>query len=99
MTKTGTFDTFSGTNGTSYALAGTVGLVCRSAKEVNVMIDPMTASSDRMRTTDRWGYTGDLVDDPVPMIEESGGVGRWLLWVAVAVIAVIVAIALFGGVM
>jgi hypothetical protein len=63
------------------------------------MIDPMTASSDRVRNNERWGYTGELVDDPVPMIEESSGVGRWLLWVAVAVIAVIVAIALFGGVM
>jgi hypothetical protein len=63
------------------------------------MIDPMTASSDRMQSNDRWGYTGDLVDDPVPALEESSGAGRWLLWIAVAVIAVIVAIALFGGVM
>jgi hypothetical protein len=65
------------------------------------MLDPVTASQDRLRSTDRadrWGYTGELPEDPVP-VEESRGAGRWLLWVALLVIAVIVAFALFGTAM
>ena len=63
------------------------------------MIDPVTASNDRLQETNRWGYTGDLVEDPSPApIEESSGVSRWLLWVALVAIIVIVLMALFGGV-
>ena len=28
------------------------------------MIDPVTASNDRLRETERWGYTGDVLEDP-----------------------------------
>ena len=63
------------------------------------MIDPVTAGNDRLRETSRWGYSGDVVEDPAPApIEESPGVSRWLLWVAIVAIVVIVLMALFGGV-
>ena len=63
------------------------------------MIDPITASNDQLRETGRWGYTGDIVEDPAPaLVEESAGVSRWLLWVAIVAIVVIALMALFGGV-
>ncbi len=62
------------------------------------MIDPVTASNDRLRDTGRWGYTGELREDPVPVEEPRGGFsGNRLLWVALLAIAVIVAIALFAN--
>jgi hypothetical protein len=61
-----------------------------------VMFDPTTAQNDRLRDTGRWGYAGDYIEDPVP-VESSSGMGRWLLWVALIAIAVIVLVALFGG--
>jgi hypothetical protein len=62
------------------------------------MIDPVTASNDRLRetNTDRWGYTGDLLDEPAP-IEESRGAGRGLLWALLLLVAVVVVIALFAN--
>jgi hypothetical protein len=60
------------------------------------MIDPVTASNDRLRDTDRWGYTGTMLDDPVP-VEEPRGAGNRLLWIALLAIAVIVLIALFAN--
>ena len=59
------------------------------------MIDPVTASNDRLRDTGRWGYTGDMRDDVVP-VEESRGSSR-LLWIALLAIAVVVVIALFAN--
>jgi len=59
------------------------------------MIDPTTAQNDRLRDTGRWGYTGDMIEDSRPA-PESGGVNRAFLWVALIVLAVIVAIALLG---
>lgn len=61
------------------------------------MIDPTTVRNDRIQDTGRWGYTGELVDDPVP-VEESGGMGRWLLWAAVIALVVIAIVMLTGSV-
>jgi hypothetical protein len=71
-------------------------LVRGSAMEVIAMIDPVTASNDRPRETERWGYTGDLLDEPAP-IEESRGAGRGLLWALPLLVAVVVVIALFAN--
>ena len=61
------------------------------------MIDPVTASNDRLHETDRWGYTGDtLLEDPVP-VEESRGARRGLLWALLLLIAIVVVIALFAN--
>jgi hypothetical protein len=60
------------------------------------MIDPVTASNDRLRETERWGYTGDSLDEPAP-IEESRGAGRALLWAVLLLIAILVVIALFAN--
>ncbi|MCC7023523.1 MAG: hypothetical protein IT338_11900 [Thermomicrobiales bacterium] len=59
------------------------------------MIDPTTASNDRLRDTSRWGYTGVGLDEPMP-VEERGGGHRWLLWAALIAIVVIALIALVG---
>ena len=62
------------------------------------MIDPVTATNDRLQESDRWGYTGDLTEDPAPApSEDSSGARRWLLWGAIVAIVVIALIALFGG--
>jgi hypothetical protein len=58
------------------------------------MLDPTATRTDPLRN-DRWGYTGEMLEDPV-MIEESSGTDRWLLWIALAAIAVIVVVALLG---
>ena len=60
------------------------------------MIDPVTAGNDRLRDTERWGYTGDVVDEPAP-IEESRGTGRGLLWTVLLLIAIVVVIAIFAN--
>ena len=63
------------------------------------MIDPVTASNDRLRetNTDRWGYTGDtLLEDPAP-VEKSRGAGRGLLWALLLLVAIVVVIALFAN--
>lgn len=65
----------SGTIGSFYALLSHVDLVCGSAKEVIVMLDPRTAANDRLRDTERWGYTGGDPDDAM-LIEESGDRGH-----------------------
>jgi len=54
-----------------------------------------TSRTDPLGNSNRWGYTGDILDDPVP-VEESEGPGRWLLWIVLLAVAVIVVIALFG---
>ncbi len=59
------------------------------------MIDPVTASNDRLRDTDRWGYTGSLYEDRAP-VEEARGSNR-LLWIALIAIALVVLIALFAN--
>lgn len=61
------------------------------------MIDPTTARNDRLRDTGRWGYTGEMLEDPAP-VEESSGVGRWLLWAAVIALAIIAVVMLTGSV-
>lgn len=60
------------------------------------MIDPVTASNDRLRETSRWGYTGELLEDSAP-IEETRGSSNRLLWIALLAIAVVVLIALFAN--
>jgi hypothetical protein len=63
------------------------------------MVDPVTASNDRLQETGRWGYTGDVSEDPLPeSVESSAGASRWLIWVAIVAIVVIALFALFGGV-
>jgi len=61
-----------------------------------VMMDPVTASNDRLRETERWGYTGDLPEDSAP-IDEPRGAGRRVLWAVLLLIAIVVAIALFAN--
>jgi hypothetical protein len=61
------------------------------------MLDPTSVRNDRVGDTGRWGYTGDPIDEPVPVVEESPGVGRWLLWVALLAIIVIALVALCGA--
>ena len=60
------------------------------------MIDPTAARNDRLGDTGRWGYTGEMLEDPAPVVEESGGLNRWLLALAVIALVVIAFIA-FGG--
>jgi hypothetical protein len=60
------------------------------------MIDPVTASNDRIRDTERWGYTGDPLEDSAP-IEEPRGAGRGLLWAVLLLVAIVVVIALFAN--
>jgi hypothetical protein len=61
------------------------------------MIDPTSASRDRLQDTGRWGYAGDSDQDhdPVP-VEEAGGIGRWLPWIVLLVIAAVVVAFLAG---
>lgn len=59
------------------------------------MIDPTAARNERMRDTSRWGYTGDLPEDQLPVEYEERG-NRWLIWVAVAALIVIAAVMLIG---
>lgn len=60
------------------------------------MLDPATVNNERMRDTGRWGYTGETLDDPVP-VEEPGGINRWLVAAAVIALVIIAFIALTGG--
>ena len=60
------------------------------------MIDPVNASNDRLRETDRWGYTGDPLEDSAP-VDEPRGAGRGLLWGVLLLIAIVVVIALFAN--
>ena len=61
------------------------------------MIDPVTASNDRLREqSDRWGYTGDPARRPAP-VEESRGAGRGVLWAVLLLVAIVVVIALFAN--
>ena len=85
-----------GTNSTLCALLIGEDLVRGSAKEVIAMMDPVTASNDRLRETERWGDTGDVLDEPAP-IEEARGAGRGLLWAVLLLIAIVVLIALFAN--
>jgi hypothetical protein len=59
------------------------------------VLDQTSYQKDRLRDTGRWGYTGELQDDPMP-IEESHGMGRWIVWVAVIAL-VILALVMFSG--
>ena len=59
------------------------------------MIDPTSASRDRLRDTGRWGYAGDYDQEPLPA-DESGGAGRWLPWVVLLVIAIAAVAFLMG---
>jgi hypothetical protein len=59
------------------------------------MLDPTTVRNDRLRDTGRWGYTGEMLEDPAPM-QEAGGMNRWLLWIALIAIAAIVLVAILG---
>lgn len=59
------------------------------------MIDPTAARNDRLRDTGRWGYTGDLADDQLPVEYEDRG-NRWLIWLAVIALIVIAAVMLIG---
>jgi hypothetical protein len=88
---------FVGTDGTD--LAGSIETGCAGSldEEVFVMIDPTSARNDRLRDSGRWGYTGEPLEDPAP-VEETGGMGRWLLWVAVIALAVIAVVMLTGSV-
>jgi hypothetical protein len=60
------------------------------------MIDPVTASNDRVQDTERWGYTGDLLEDSAP-VDEPRGAGRGLLWGVLLLFAIVVVIALFAN--
>jgi hypothetical protein len=60
------------------------------------MIDPVTASNDRLRDTERWGYTGDPLEDSAP-VEEPRAAGRGLLWAVLLLLAIVVVIALFAN--
>jgi hypothetical protein len=53
------------------------------------------ARNDRVQDTGRWGYTGDVVEDQVPVEYESHG-NRWMIWLAVAVLVVLAAVMLIG---
>ena len=59
------------------------------------MMDPTAARNDRLRDTGRWGYTGDTLEDQVPVEYEEHG-NRWLIWLAVAALIVIAAVLLIG---
>ncbi|MDQ2651909.1 MAG: hypothetical protein M3Z20_02595 [Chloroflexota bacterium] len=59
------------------------------------MMDPTAARNDRLRDTGRWGYTGDMVEDPVPEQYEERG-NSWLIWLAVVALIVIAAVMLIG---
>jgi hypothetical protein len=60
------------------------------------MIDPVTASNDRLRDTERWGYTGEPLEDSAP-VEAPRAAGRGFLWAVLLLIAVVIVIALFAN--
>lgn len=60
------------------------------------MLDPVTASRDRLSEPGRWGgYADESIDEP-RVVESSGGFGRWLPWLFLALIAVVVVAFLVG---
>lgn len=61
------------------------------------MLDQSTYQKDRLQDTGRWGYAGEPLDDPMP-IEESRGMGRWLIWAAVILLVVLALVLLSGAV-
>ena len=61
------------------------------------MIDPTAARNDRLQRGSQWGYTGESLEDPMPVVDESPGMSRWLLWVALLAIVVIALFAFFGA--
>lgn len=61
------------------------------------MLDQTTYQNDRLRDTGRWGYTGELQDDPMPIVE-SRNIGRWLVWAAVIALVLLALVLLSGAV-
>ena len=61
------------------------------------MLDPTTVRNDRLRDTGRWGYTGEIREDPMP-IEDSGSFGRWILWAGLIALVVVALVLLTGSV-
>ena len=61
------------------------------------MLDPTTTTRTDPLRNERWGYTGEMLEDPVYTEDSSSGPGRWLLWIALVAIAVIVVVALMGA--
>ena len=59
------------------------------------MMDHTAARDDRLRDTGRWGYTGEMAEDQLPVEYESHG-NRWVIWLAVAVLVVLAAVMLIG---
>lgn len=62
------------------------------------MLDPVTASRDRISEPGpgRWGgYADESIDEP-RVVEGSGGAGRWLPWLVLLLIAVVVVAFLIG---
>jgi hypothetical protein len=59
------------------------------------VLDQTSYQKDRLRDTGRWGYTGDLIDEPMP-VEESSGMGRWFVW-AIVIALVVVALVMLSG--
>jgi hypothetical protein len=59
------------------------------------MMDHTAARNDRLRDSDRWGYTGDVAEDQLPVEYEERG-NRWIVWLAVAALVIIAAIMLLG---
>ena len=59
------------------------------------MMDHTAARNDRLRDTGRWGYTGDMVEDEIPVEYEERGRG-WMIWLAVAVLVILAAVMLIG---
>lgn len=60
------------------------------------MLDPVTASRDRLSEPGHWGgYVDESIEEPLA-IEESGGASRRLPWLVLLVIAVGVVAFLIG---
>ncbi len=59
------------------------------------MMDHTASRKDRLRDSERWGYTGDMPEDQAPAPYEKRG-NRWLVWLAVVALVVIAAVMLTG---
>lgn len=69
-------------------------LAAAGRQEVVVVIDPTTARNDRLRETERWGYTGDMPEDFAP-VEDNEGRAKWI-WVALLALLIVAIVAIVG---
>ena len=58
-------------------------------------MQPTAARNNRLRDNVRWGYTGEMEEDQVP-VEAANSGSRWAVWLAVLALVVIALVMLVG---